>query len=465
MQPKVTLIISFVFVAGALLAFACESSETRQPGPAANDTGAAGDTTSTAGNDTGSTTGGDGDSDTDADGDSDTDSDVDSDSDTDSDADSDTDSDADSDVDSDADSDTDADSDGDSDSDTDSDADSDADSDSDVDSDADSDADSDSDVDSDTDADSDTDVDTETCQEWFVELLGLDVQMMILLDFSYSMILEDGGNYEIEPPNKLSYAKDAIANLVTQYENTIHFGFDAFPSPEWMEFYGDGCAVGETAILDTELGNAQAIIAEMEALDKPPRMAATPLYDAMKRYQVTAHAPIFASDELPNVLVIVSDGTDTCPPDTWTPSDFTTLTRSLYDDQGIMTIVIGFGSGADPVQLNAIASAGGTRYDEYIDAQSHEELSAALETIASSMVSCVYDVDPIEAKADPDTVNFYFDGEVVPLDVNCATGQGWTYDNAEKTRVRFCEEPCKDLNDGDPEEITAKAGCKQIVVV
>ena len=71
----------------------------------------------------------------------------------------------------------------------------------------------------------------------------------------------------------------------------------------------------------------------------------------------------------------------------------------------------------------------------------------------------------MEDRVDPDTVNFYFDGEVIPLDPDCAAGVGWTYENAEKTRVRFCEAPCKDLNDGDPEEITARAGCKQIIVV
>lgn len=130
-----------------------------------------------------------------------------------------------------------------------------------------------------------------------------------------------------------------------------------------------------------------------------------------------------------------------------------------------MTIVIGFGAGVDPEQLNAIAAAGGSRYDTYLDAQGADELNAALDDIAGSMVACVYDIAAMESNVEPDTVNFYFDGEAVPRDDGCRDGTGWTYDNDEMTRVRFCEEPCKDLNDGDPEDITAEAGCVQIVVV
>ena len=92
----------------------------------------------------------------------------------------------------------------------------------------------------------------------------------------------------------------------------------------------------------------------------------TPLYLAMSRFKDPAHAPVFSNGEGRPFLVIVSDGDDTCGtevPDAGervigaSAAELGVLTRELWDDYGISTIAVGFGTGINAAQLRAIASA------------------------------------------------------------------------------------------------------------
>jgi hypothetical protein len=126
---------------------------------------------------------------------------------------------------------------------------------------------------------------------------------------------------------------------------------------------------------------------------------------------------------------------------------------------GIQTFVIGFQTGSDSGQLDAIAQAGGTGMNTYITADDQTELQDALDTIVSSVISCTYELDSPDASADPDKVNFQFDGEVVPYDEDCVDGGGWHWLNDAHTKTEFCPDACDTLRTGEISEVTATFGC------
>jgi hypothetical protein len=62
-------------------------------------------------------------------------------------------------------------------------------------------------------------------------------------------------------------------------------------------------------------------------------------------------------------------------------------------------------------------------------------------------------------------VNFFFDGEIVYYDEDCALGVGWTWvDPPDNTQVEFCAEACQQLQDGEVDEISAVFGCPTEII-
>jgi hypothetical protein len=329
----------------------------------------------------------------------------------------------------------------------------------DIDSGSDAGADSDSDSDSDGGADSgtaDSDAGEQICAESDIEIIVASPQLMIILDMSNSMILDD----DMQPlpePTKWTQAKNALANLLVNFADEIDFGFDNFPNDLI-------CGVGAPCVFDTQPNNAENII---EILDAVEPKGGTPLYLAMKRFTESDYASTFTSGKATSYLVIISDGADTCGVYSGSlPSlhgasayELSDLTGTLLGKE-LKTFVIGFGQGVDPDQLSAIAAAGGTDLTTFMDAQDQEELDEALGSIAENAVSCVYEIAPPNGSdVDMDKVDIYFDGEPVGLDPFCALEIGWTWVDDDKTMVKFCEAACRKIKDGLVEDIQIMYGC------
>ncbi len=341
------------------------------------------------------------------------------------------------------------------DADTDTDTDTDGDSDSDADGDGDGDSDGDMDGDSDGDGDDqDGGTDDDVCDKWNIDIELAPARMMILQDVSGSMT--EG------TPTKWQQAKQALIGMFNNFNLNLEFGFDKFPNNAL-------CGVGQPVVSDCAQDNAANIVG---AINNISPVGGTPLYVAMKRFTDQSYAPNFLSPDATSYLLVVSDGTDTCgingnpyAAQGATAQQLASITSELLTNHEIQTFVIGFGAGADPAQLNAIATAGGTSMTNYIDAQNQQQLEQALNTIGSSAVSCVYDIgEQDDNDVDMDEVNFYFDDNVVGYDEACDKETGWTWANDEKSRVEFCQAACDELQSGDVEKIEATFGCKQAVV-
>ncbi len=352
--------------------------------------------------------------------------------------------------------------------DVDADMDGDVDTDTDADVDTDTDVDTDADIDGDTDGDSDTDADADggagdggdECGAWNLEIDVRPARMMLLQDISLSM--REG------TPTKWSQAQEAILDLLNNFgfNDMLEIGFDVFPNSE-------DCGADAPVVLDAAPNNAQAIY---QALTRMELVLSTPMMTAMQNFLDPSYAPVFSRGDMDSYLVLISDGKDVCGPPPGvldinggaSPQEIASVTRQLLDERGIRTFAIGFGSAADPAQLNAVASNGGTDYTTYFQADDRAELEAVFNEIAAYAISCEFTIDPKQTSVlaiDKDKVNFYFDGEVVGWDEGCKVGSGWNWTDDEKTTVRFCDQACEAVKSGSVKDISATFGCDVYIIV
>jgi hypothetical protein len=314
------------------------------------------------------------------------------------------------------------------------------------------------------------------CDEQDFDLHHEIVRIMILLDQSSSM---EGSPWR--------GATDALEELLGNPAFAdMYFGLDAFP-----DGYPGGWTDCNSGMLpcmscrDDECGtlfppqvpvninylSAPDIIAHMNDPAYPQFCTFTPLVNQLAYYDTgpgATEAPEIYADDSDNYLVVVSDGEDTGCFDGDPVSALRTHTASILSTHDIKSIAIGFGStsGEMAAELNAIAGAGGTAYTTFLEAEDGAALAAALESIASSVITCRYVLDAVEPTADPEQVNFYLDGEVVRMDPACTetTGEGWHWADAEHTTVEFCGPHCTAIRGGTIGTITATFGCPTILI-
>ena len=296
------------------------------------------------------------------------------------------------------------------------------------------------------------------CETFSTGLESIATRVVILEDRSLSM----------NNNNKWQLAKDAIQSMVTKFEREIAFGLDLFSvnagTPAFNPIAGM-CRVGQSVLLDVDLSNANRIL---QILNNHSPGNATPLLLAIQNFTKPEYAPTFMDGLAQSYLVIISDGMDTCGANGVfneaagaNAQQLATVAENLKNNQGVKTIVIGFGEGADPEQLDAIAAAGGTRFKEHFNAADGEELAKALQTIAQTVVvSCEFNLGDIDrSQLNLDLVNVSFDGVAVPRDDDCAKGTGWTWMDNEKTSIQFCNKACKKLESESVDEVKLQIAC------
>ena len=290
------------------------------------------------------------------------------------------------------------------------------------------------------------------CETLSSDLSRVATRVMLLQDISSSMSEQVGANGQ----SKWELAQTAIEGMVNAYDSDIEFGLDLFPR-------GGSCNVGSSVILDVAPDNASAINNELAETNLSQT---TPLLRAMVNYTQAAYAPGFLDGGGGSYLVIISDGADSCGANGQfqqgaSAAELQAVTANLRNLFGIRTIVIGFGQGVEPAQLNAIAQAGGTSFNTYLKADDGEQLSNALSQIAEKVVaSCVFQVGTFE---NPD-VNFDWvvvslDGKKLGYDPGCEKGKGWTWTSDAHSSIEFCAEKCADIEDGNISSIKVELAC------
>jgi len=322
-----------------------------------------------------------------------------------------------------------------------------------TDTDADSDTDTDTDADSDSDSDSDSD---DICDEQDFHIEFNKARVMILLDKSGSMRDPGGGS----GGTKAKQAKEAIKMLVNNPENdNKNFGLDVFPDGQGV--FADVCSTNKPAPVPVDEDNAQKIVDYLT--NTYVANGSTPLVAAVQWYtnQTNATSSGLYDENANGYLVVVSDGGEQCKMDN-SVTNLATATQQLLSQFNIKSFSIGFGDGVSPDELNAIAENGGTSITGYLKADDQTQLQDAFAQIASEVVSCRFSIAEHDQEVDLDKVNFYFDGDVVPMDPNNQNGWNWVDD--ERTTVEFFGDYCEMLQSGEVEKVSASFGCPTVVI-
>jgi hypothetical protein len=167
------------------------------------------------------------------------------------------------------------------------------------------------------------------------------------------------------------------------------------------------------------------------------------------------------------VVVLATDGVSTCITNV---DPRTSAAKALT--QGVQTFTIGM-KGADPVELDGIAAAGGTT--KTYDATNIALFSKQMEAIRSLALPCevLIPPPPIGQTFDQDRVNVeYTPGtggmtDTIPFVANassCGTSGGWYYDNAAMpTKIMYCPTTCTRVQSDATATINVAFGCQTVI--
>jgi hypothetical protein len=325
---------------------------------------------------------------------------------------------------------------------------------------------------------------------------------MILLDQSSSM----GTGIDWGQTSHWKEAAAGLEHLLNDERNRgFFFGLDPFPDAtlEYLERCNDPCCMDPLCLLTpanalrclnltascgracttdlppiVPLGrtpeSGPEIIQYMNYSFLPDSNGLTPLIDQLRYYlEDRRHEmPEFYSGDGSSYLLIVSDGAESCQTTgaegeaEAIAQEIGDVTAQILERHGVMSFAIGFGdtTGTMADQLNAIAENGGTLFQSFFPVSEEGALQEAFDKIAATIVSCVYDIGEPSAAADPDRVNFFFDGQPVGHDPTCMDGWNWTAESTpERPQVEFCGPSCERLMDGLVSQIGAEFGCSTFV--
>jgi hypothetical protein len=269
----------------------------------------------------------------------------------------------------------------------------------------------------------------------------------------------------------------AVDLAVTQYEAAIEFGLLTYPADE-------ECATSGPQV---RFGPFQRIPI-LEELEAATPAGGTPTAAALRN--AAASLEDFGASDAPRYLVLATDGGPNCNYFLDASSGCSCthaeaaacctnspavcyFGSSCLDDAGTLgviaelysaglgTFVIGLTGTSDyEALLDEMAVAGGHPQQgaatQYYAASNPDELTAALEEIAVSVISCV--IELTEAPTYPDRVHVFVDGTEVPRDPNEV--DGWEYTDDSHMAIELYGEACAQLQDGAEHTVTATFECE-----
>lgn len=245
-------------------------------------------------------------------------------------------------------------------------------------------------------------------------------------------------NPAFDAPDKWTVAGDAMDAILTSHGARVRFGLVTFSS--------DGsCGAGNVRV--DIANNNEADLRSI--IDSTNPRGSTPIGDTLA--DLVGH-PALQSTQHPNYVLLVTDGMETCD------GNPVAAARDLYQQTPrVKSFVVGFGGGVDANELNDIATEGHTDRPgptKYYQADNAAELTAALDSILGSVLSCEYQLDQVPE--DLGQLYIYADGD--PVNRDPTQMEGWDYDLASGT-LTFYGQICQDLQDGSITDLAIVYGC------
>ncbi|NMC69051.1 MAG: VWA domain-containing protein [Myxococcales bacterium] len=314
------------------------------------------------------------------------------------------------------------------------------------------------------------DVVEEACDQEEFEIARVIPDMLIVLDRSNSMFDEESWNP----------VREAIYAVTAEMDREIWFGLMLFPNVTGSPVCSGStaqCEPGHEPLVGVAEGNGIPI---RDALGPMLTCGGTPTAQTLQNAR--AYLDTLAADGHPKFILLATDGAPNCnsaldgyscvctnPSGGCSINNLNCLddarTMAIVEDiraSGIQIFVLGIRTSEWSDILNEMAARGGTGGAFF--AEDPASMRAAFEDIAGSIASCEFDMRAPDPSADPDRVNFYFDGVVVPSDSDGTCDNGWAWTDGTHTRVEFCGSYCDDLLGRRVTNVSATWGCPTVLI-
>lgn len=303
--------------------------------------------------------------------------------------------------------------------------------------------------------------------------------ILLVVDRSASMSRDPNTDDDPDPgdPSKWDLVYDAMQTVIASLPGEIRMGLLLYPKS------GAGCDVDTSPMvpIGPVSTTGPAIMTGLGGLpwgDTPTDKALLSAYDHLRGLPGSGNRG----------AMLITDGAWNCGSNGAT---IYSMVEEAYTKDGITTFAIGIpGSATDslshlshlggsdrgpgcnpdlfvfdaahPFQDNSCGSDKSTCCHYIIDGATFQtDLVAALEEIASQfLTSCVFmvpkDADP--SKFDPDLVNVYVDGEIIPQG-----DDGWSYVGGGTDAIEIHGVTCDELLSGQKDQVEIELGCPTVV--
>jgi hypothetical protein len=283
-------------------------------------------------------------------------------------------------------------------------------------------------------------------------------------------------------PGLWDTCRDAITNVTAATDTQVWFGLFVFPNSvganqcDPLDPKGTNeCSAPKDPVVPIGASKAAAIkqaltpIAPCGATPTAKTLAAAKTY--LQALPPDGHAKyvVLATDGGPNCNGTLDLKTCSCP------GGGCTIPESCVDDKatytalddlcaaGIKTFIVGLNP--DPTLqgvLQQMAQHGCTK-TPYAPTDA-PAIKKAFTDISNVVSTCSFDMDCAKVP-EPNMVNFYFDGKVVPRNMNHQAGWDWSAACTGKTgagKVEFSGPECDAIKGGKVKTVSAKFGCPTV---
>jgi hypothetical protein len=313
------------------------------------------------------------------------------------------------------------------------------------------------------------------CEELKATLMPIQPNVMLVLDKSGSMVANPNGFWDhdadVNTPNitRWNSLYQVVQTLVNDYNETINFGANLFPSTSAkLKYDATACVVNAAPEIMVAPMNKDAILNGIPQAGDTSLVGGTPsaagVAAAIKHLKTLDAA-------IPRAIILVTDGAANCatgvqPPPLFEAYDQTlhTLVSDAFTVDNIPTYVVGIDTKnvVSPVmqdgnpdgvntyeKLNELAVQGGKPKDDpaekFYNAVNQIQLKAALDAIAADAVSCT--IPLVSEPGFPEETKVIVGDTEYPMVTDCATEDGWVYDNpmGPYTAVILCGAACEAL--------------------
>lgn len=275
------------------------------------------------------------------------------------------------------------------------------------------------------------------CDEQTTEFEVMAPNVYVSFDLSGSMSATDGTGQ-----TRIARAVGGLDLIAEELHSDIRFGLGTFPSPP--DYASASCDIKHELDMGSHSeSELKSTWANYGANGWTPMLAS--IQDIANNNRL--HDPNDPHDDSRiKAILLVTDGWANCS-DGDSIQRVTDQIADLYDNEGILTFVVGFE--LDDESLEGYAQAGGT--GEHYLADDADELADAMRDVADLLVSCDYMLDT--QPEDPDKIWINVDGEY--LDPN-----DYSYDPSSEI-LTLEDDACDEVRqlDADNIEVEIEMGC------